>query len=158
MASHVELDTAALKSVTTPLNTEKRLSWDAGRFTRLRVESRVETNNHFPPHPISYDLVPVRMGNGHYFGEREKFTQHEFWVTKDRPGQIQPHRLDDYENAESLADSRFVIWHNAPMLHSARDEDFGLTGTNSGQGVAITTWAGFDLKPRNFFDKTPLYP
>ncbi|MBL8850649.1 MAG: hypothetical protein JNG89_13300, partial [Planctomycetaceae bacterium] len=72
--------------------------------------------------------------------------------------EIRPRDLPAYENDEALAENPIVIWHNAPVLHAARDEDFGIAGTNAGEGVAITAWAGFELKPRQFFDKTPLYP
>ena len=51
-----------------------------------------------------------------------------------------------------------TIWLSAPALHVARTEDFGPeNGTNNYNGVAITTWAGFSLKPRDLFDGTPLY-
>jgi hypothetical protein len=40
-----------------------------------------------------------------------------------------------------------------------RGDAFGTAdGKASYLGVAITTWTGFTLKPRDLFDGTPLYP
>ena len=47
-----------------------------------------------------------------------------------------------------------TLWHHAPVLHVPKDEDFGVNGTQNYDGVAITAWAGCDLKPRNFFSST----
>ena len=51
-----------------------------------------------------------------------------------------------------------TIWHNSPLLHLPRAEDFGTDGVSSGRGAAITAWSSFILRPRNLFDSTPLYP
>jgi len=80
------------------------------------------------------------------------------WVTKARPSEIRFKDLDSYENGETLVGAAATVWHHAPVLHMARDEDFGVNGTNPGQGSAITSWAGVEFKPRNFFPSTPLYP
>ena len=47
------------------------------------------------------------------------------------------------------------------MLHIPRDEDGIFPMKNNRperQGVALTMWNGFELRPRNLFDSTPFYP
>jgi Cu2+-containing amine oxidase len=72
--------------------------------------------------------------------------------------ELKPRNLDSLENGEGIGGEGITLWHHTPVLHVARDEDFGVNGTNAYEGVAITAWAGCDLKPRNFFSSTPLYP
>lgn len=154
----VTLDTRASRTNIEPLANEVRFKWNPEEFTRLRVESRTLTNTHVPPHPISFDLTPMAMGAGRFYAPGEEFTLNDFWVTADRAGEIRCPRLDRYENGESLNGARPVVWYTASLLHSPRDEDFGREGYVTTDGVALTQWAGFDLKPRNFFPSTPLYP
>jgi primary-amine oxidase len=45
----------------------------------------------------------------------------------------------------------------SPSHHLPRTED-GITSGGSVAGVALLMWGGFDLKPRDLFDSTPLYP
>jgi Cu2+-containing amine oxidase len=159
--SRVTLDTALAKSVTADLETETRIKWNAEEFTRLRVESTATTNGHSPnPKPIGYELLPVRMGSPRYTKLGEEFTQHDLWVTKQGTAltDLKPRDLHTTENGEALGADPVTLWHHSAVLHVARDEDFGKVGTNPGEGVAITAWAGCDLKPRNLFASTPLYP
>jgi Cu2+-containing amine oxidase len=134
--------------------------WKPEEFTRLRVVSRTRTNGHTLPNPIGYELVPVRTGSARYFGVGEQFTQNDFWVTRDHPESPEDkyHDVPSYANGESRRDAAAVLWHQAPVLHVPRDEDFGASNYDNYAGVAITAWAGFDLTPRNFFPSTPLYP
>ena len=137
-------------------------------FTRLRVESTVEKNKHSPAHFIGYDLISAREGSARYFGVKEEFTQNDFWVTRASPGEMRPIDVPAYakgkkdkdgnDGPEDLDGQPITIWHQTALLHVARDEDFGPTNSDPAQGVALTVWAGCDLKPRNFFPKTPLYP
>ena len=58
-----------------------------------------------------------------------------------------------------------VLWCNSAVHHEPRNED---GKPNSGprlwpfddawEGSAIVMWSGFDLRPRNLFDRTPFYP
>jgi hypothetical protein len=156
--SSVRLDTAKGKTVVEDLTRETRLKWVAEDFTRLRVTSTVAKNAHNPPHPIGYELIPVRMGSGRSRGCDEEFTLHDLWVTRARPNELRPYDLGTFENDEALGHNAVTIWHHSPVLHIPRDEDFGVNGPNPYEGSAITAWAGCDLKPRNFFPSTPLYP
>lgn len=156
----VHFDSTALKTVLTDLEKESRFRWTAEEFTRLRVTSRVEKNKHQPHQFVSYELVPVRMGSGRYFGIGEEFTHDDFWITRRRsmPNELRPRLLPTLVDEESLTGCGITLWHHAPVLHVPRDEDFGKNGTLAKEGVAITNWAGCDLMPRNFFPSTPLYP
>jgi Copper amine oxidase, enzyme domain len=154
----VTLDTNLHRTVIDPLTTEARFKWNPEEFTRLRVESTTRTNAHEPPHPISYDLMPMAMGAGRFYNPGEEFTLNDFWVTVNKNGEVRCPNLDKYENGQNLIGALPTIWYEAGFVHSPRDEDFGKTGYVTRDGVALTTWGGFDLKPRNFFSSTPLYP
>jgi hypothetical protein len=155
--SSFKLDTAKGKLLVDDLSKEARIKWAPESFTKLRVESLVNKNKHQPPHAIGYELVPLMSGTGRYSGIGEEFTHHDLWVTRSRNSEQRPRDLHTIENGESIVDVPVTLWHHSPILHVARDEDFGEKGTNAGEGVAITSWAGCDLKPRNFFSSTPLY-
>ena len=134
-------------------------------FTTLRVASNVRKNSH--GRPIAYDLISQRLGATHqlqreggtYDSDNMDFINHDFWVTRTESG------FTDYIDVPRYAKDRrpltgqpTTIWLSTPAIHVARTEDFGTdTGTNSYGGVAITTWAGFFLRPRDLFDGTPLY-
>jgi hypothetical protein len=156
--SVVRFDTAALATEVDDLNEETRLKWNPEEYTRLRVTSTFAQNSHNPAHPISYELTPLRMGSGRYHGIGEEFTQNDLWVTRRDASELRPRDLDDITDGEPIGTQPVTLWHHASVLHVPRDEDFGVNGTNPGDGVAITAWAGFELKPRNFFSSTPLYP
>jgi Cu2+-containing amine oxidase len=156
--STVKHDSTAFKTVVEDLAQEARVKWVPEEFTRLRVESLDEKNKHAPAAFIGYELMPLRAVSARYGGVGEEFTQHDFWVTRQKPAELKPVDLNGYEDAEPLAGQALTIWHHAAVPHVARHEDFGPAGTNNYEGVAVTTWAGFDLKPRNFFAGTPLYP
>ena len=114
--------------------------------------------SHRPPSQIAYDLIPMGPGAGRYHAPGEEFTLDDFWVTLDRAAEVRCPSLNEYENDESLDGGRPVVWFVASTNHTPRDEDYGVLGYDPREGVAITTWAGFDLKPRNFFSSSPLYP
>ena len=140
-----------------PVVTEKRIKWNPEEYTRLRVTSTRFQNGHAPANYIGYELVLHTEGSGRHNLEGEEFTHHDFWVTRARPLDLRPRDLPTYERGQMLEENRPVLWVQASVLHTARDEDFGRDGYDSLGGVAITTWYGFDLKPRNFLSGTPLY-
>lgn len=149
------------RNVVEPFNNNREggMVWKAEEFPRLRIESRVRFNGHNPPSKMGYELIAHRQGNPRLYGPGEEFTHRDIWVTRQDPQQAEIHYRDvpKYANNETL-NGPAIIWHQAAVLHSPRDEDFGRNGYSSNEGVAITTWAGFDLRPRNFFASTPLYP
>ena len=50
-----------------------------------------------------------------------------------------------------------VLWHGTPVHHLPRSED-GAEVNGLWKGVALLMWGGFDLRPRDLFDTTPLHP
>jgi Cu2+-containing amine oxidase len=138
--------------------------WDPDEFTTLRVASRARKNAH--GRSVAYDVVSHRYGATHRL-QREggtydsdmDFVNQDFWVTRTESG------FTDYIDVPRYAKDRrpltghpTTVWLSTPALHVARTEDFGAdTGTNSFTGVAMVTWAGFYIKPRDLFDGSPLY-
>jgi primary-amine oxidase len=158
---HNEPDGHPAKAKTThvPFNSGKEgfLDWNPHKFTMLQV--RNETRKNIRNMPYAYDLVPLRMGNArHFAGKNEECTQHDFWVTRANPKEIYYTRLPEYvRNAEPIMNTDVVLWHSAPGHHEPRSED-GEIKNGSLHGVTPVMWAGFDLRPRNIFDRSPLYP
>jgi Cu2+-containing amine oxidase len=158
--SKVTFNSRLAKTEVCPLACEARIKWDPEQFTLLRIESTRFKNRHDPASFIGYELLTLTTGSARYFSEREKWTLHDFWVTRAKPlgEESTYHELNCYENGESLAGGKPVLWHQASILHQVRDEDFGREGYNADRGVVVTAWTGFDLKPRNLFASSPLYP
>ena len=106
----------------------------------------------------AYDLVPARHGNARHFGEHEECTDHDFWVTKNRKGEIYYPKLASYvAKGESILNTDIVVWLSTPGHHEPRSEDGELKGT-AFYGVTPIMWCGFDMRPRNLWDRSPLYP
>jgi hypothetical protein len=132
--------------------------WRAEEFTALRIESTLRKNGNPLPKPTAYDLVPLRQGSVRNLPDEYDFVNKDFWVTLTEPGQTTFTQVAGYAAGRRPIDKRPVtVWHNSPLLHSIRAEDFGPDGTTNWQGVALTSWSGFTLRPRNLFDSTPLY-
>jgi len=146
-------------SVHTPFNggSEGWADWDPVKFTMLRVIN--ERRKNARGEPIGYDLMPYRMGNSRHFGgDKEECTQHDYWVTRKRSGEMEYTDLPKYvAHGESIMDTDVVLWYSTPAHHEPRSEDGELKGSTF-QGCTPVMWAGFDLKPRNFFDRTPYFP
>ncbi len=163
---HVE-DPASLtaEDVEEPFNRgfEGGIDWDPKEFTMVRIESNRKNAR---GKTIGYDLMPVRMGSARH---NEGFTQHDFWVTQAHPERPLeylysnlPALVKDEEPVE-LAD--IVLWATSSSHHEPRDEDGKpdsapriWPGDDAWEGSALVMWSGFDLRPRNFFDRTPFYP
>jgi primary-amine oxidase len=159
---HIEpLPSAKVRATTqiTPFNGGKEgwMDWTAEKFTMLRVTNdRIRGKQ--KDDPLSYDLMPLRMGNArHHGGGAEEATKHDFWVTRNRPGEIVYTKLPKYvEKCEPIMNTDVVLWHSTPGHHEPRMEDGKMQ--NGFQGVTHVMWAGFMLRPRNLFEHTPLYP
>ena len=104
---------------------------------------------------IAYDLMPLREGSARHF---EDFMQHDFWVTRYRPTELFFAQLPSYvAKHEPVVDTDVVLWYVSSAHHMPRRED-GETVGDAWHGVALVMWGGFDLRPRNLFDRTPFYP
>jgi len=127
--------------------------WKSGEFSLARVRDEVVRNGR--GQKISYDLVPLRWGSSRHV---EPFSQHDFWVMRERSTELSVTQLPAYvEDREPIVDSDVVLWYTSPLHHVPRHEDGRLVG-GSWEGATIAMWAGFELRPRNLFDETPLFP
>jgi primary-amine oxidase len=134
--------------------------WSPLEFTRLRVQSTRMKNGQGKY--LAYDLVPQRSGTARHWGEGEEFTHYDFWVTPFNPKEQYYVQLPRFVRRQRrIVDTDVVVWHISSAYHVPRDED-GLFVRRDGKvevrGVALVAWSGFELRPRNVFDKSPLYP
>lgn len=142
---------------------EGGIDWEPREFTMLRVESaRTNANGK----KMAYDLMPLRMGSSRH---KEAFTRHDLWVTRshpDRPTEMLYANLPEIvRDAEGVEGTDVVLWVASSSHHEPRDEDGrGSAGRRAWywddgwEGSALVMWSGFDLRPRNLFDRTPFYP
>jgi hypothetical protein len=149
---------------------ESFVDWNPKEFTRIRVSnpnySIVPEAKDRPALPISYDLVTYPQGIArHARFDDEKFTLHDFWITRhDCPEKMYVY-LSDYfapkgqsnPNLLNLEKQNVVLWHSSSGLHTPRAEDGILTGNSRNNGQATIYWTTFELRPRNLFLRTPLY-
>jgi primary-amine oxidase len=150
---HVESTAANPASdVFTPFNGGKEgfLDVNPARFTELVVR---DTSTSTPGTPISYEFRPVRHGAPRH---KEPFAHHDFWVTRYRGNEMLYH-LPQHVNNESITNTDVVVWHITGLRHDPRNED-GFFQGNVWNGVALVMWGGIDLRPRNLFTRTPLFP
>jgi primary-amine oxidase len=141
------------------------LDWKAEEFTMLRVKHALapKEGEEGNGRTIAYDLMPFRYGTARHFASGEGFTQHDFWVTPANESEQYYYNVHKYvkkESPRSIRDTRVTLWYMSSAHHEPRREDgYHLPMSNkTWGGVALTMWTGFDLKPRNFFTRTPLYP
>ncbi len=130
---------------------EGSANWRASKFTELHVR---DASKNGQGHNISYEFRPVRRGKPRH---QETFAHDDFWVTRYHGSENTYKIVDSYVNGESVLNTDIVIWHISPLHHNPRDEDGFFVG-NFWHGVALLMWGGIDLRPRNLFDKTPLFP
>jgi Copper amine oxidase, enzyme domain len=132
--------------------------WRPEEFTALRIESAVRKNGNPMPHATAYDLMPFRNGAVRDFPSEYDFANKDFWVTWTDPSYTTLTHVAEYAAARRPLEKHAVtVWHNSPLLHAIRAEDLGADGVSNWTGVALTSWSGFMLRPRNLFDSTPLY-
>ncbi|HEV2816418.1 MAG TPA: hypothetical protein VGW40_04250 [Allosphingosinicella sp.] len=150
---HVETTSAGTASDTFTLfnnGVEGWLDVNPTRFTELVVRDTAVST---PGNQISYEFRPVRGGAPRHI---EPFAQHDFWVTRYR-GSEMLYQLPQLINGESVNNTDIVVWHITGLRHDPRNED-GFFQGNLWNGVALVMWGGLDLRPRNLFTRTPLFP
>jgi primary-amine oxidase len=157
---HVEPDgeKAKAKTVMRPFNkgVEGHEDWHAKKFTMLNITN--ETKKNARKMPISYDLVPLRMGNARHHGAGEECARHDFWVTVNRKGEMEYPKVHEYvKKRAKIMDADVVLWHSSACHHEPRSED-GEMRDGTLVGCTPVAWSGFDLRPRNVFDRTPHFP
>ncbi len=142
---------------------EGGVEWDPKAFTMVRVVSEKLNAN---GKKLAYDLMPVRAGSSRH---AEPFTHKDLWVTRshpERPLEMLFANLPAIaRDRETIEGTDVVLWYTSASHHEPRDEDGkGNTGRrlwyydDGWEGSALVMWSGFDLKPRNLFDRTPFYP
>lgn len=157
-ALHVTHNASSVSNVSTDSfvafngGTEGGIEWNPEEFTEVHVRDTVRTNAN--GRNISYEFKPVRRGSARH---PEAFSHSDFWVTRYRGSERNYSLLPSYVNGESVTDTDVVIWHSSPVHHDPRDEDGRFVGPYW-QGVALLMWGGVDIRPRNLFDETPLFP
>jgi hypothetical protein len=143
---------------------EGSVRWKATEFTSLRVQSRVRKNAH--GRPIAFDILPHRWGSteqlqstGYFGAPTMDWINNDFWVTRTESGFTDYVDVAQYAAGKRTLDGYpTTIWHSSPALHVVRTEDYGDDdGMNNYNGLALTGWAEFHIKPRDLFDGTPLY-
>jgi Cu2+-containing amine oxidase len=143
----------------TAMKTEGGVEWKAEEFTRLRVESKAKNAQ---GKTVSYELIPQRPGTPRHLAQNEAFTAYDFWVTHYKATETYYPFLPEYvKQGRSVQDTNIVVWYMSPAYHLPRDEDGVFISPNGKaqiRGVAMTTWCGIEMRPRNLFEKSPLYP
>jgi Cu2+-containing amine oxidase len=147
------------EDVVSYLKTEGGHDWKAEEFTRLRVESKTKNGQ---GNLVAYELIPLRPGTPRHYAQNENFSEKDFWVTPYQFDELYYCHLPKYVKAgRSVEDTDVVIWYMSAAYHLPRDEDgifINPRGSAEVRGVALTSWSGLELRPRNLFDKSPLYP
>ena len=152
-----EGDKGTAKTVVRPFNQgrEGYEDWNALKFTMVSVRHAQKKNAR--GQPLAYDVVTRRMGNARHYGSQEQCTEHDFWVTKNRPDEIYYQKLPTYVTPRApILDTDVVVWLSTAGHHEPRSED-GEMQKDTFVGVTPVMWCGFDLVPRNFWDRSPLY-
>lgn len=157
---HIETkeESGKAKTVMRPFNkgAEGFEDWHAEKFTMLNITNDKKKNAR--KMPVSYDLVPWRMGNARHYGEGEACTHHDFWVTVNRKGELYYPKVNEYvKPGAKIMNADVVIWHSSACHHDPRSED-GEFHKGDFVGTTPIAWSGFDLRPRNVFDRTPHFP
>jgi primary-amine oxidase len=131
--------------------------WDPLKFTMISIQNDKKRNSRNLP--IAYDIMPNKHGTARHYGpDKEECTWHDYWVTKNRKGEIYYQKLPDYvRKGESIMNTDVVVWLSTPGHHEPRSEDGELKGIYF-NGVTPLMWCGFDMKPRNVWDRSPFYP
>jgi primary-amine oxidase len=160
VTEHIEPDgeDAKAKTVRRPFNkgVEGYEDWNAEKFTTLTIVNEKKKNAR--KMPIAYDVVPWRMGNARHHGKDEECSLHDFWITVNRKGEIYYPKVQEYvKKGEKIMNADIVLWHSAACHHEPRSED-GEMRNGAFVGCTPVAWSGFDLKPRNVFDRTPHFP
>jgi len=142
---------------------EGGVPWNPQEFTMIRVESEAMNPRR---EPISYDLMPLRYGSPRH---NEEFTHNDLWVSRSHPERPMEYLFANLPNTvanqEVIELTDIVLWCNSAVHHEPRHED-GKPDTapriwawdDAWEGSALVMWSGFDLRPRNLFDRTPFYP
>lgn len=125
--------------------TEGALDIAATEFTQLQVAGGGR----------AWDLRPLYRGLARH---PPTWMRNDLWVTVAGAGETFFPSLPYYvADRQSIVDTDVVLWHATPVLHVPRGED-GRAVNGTWEGVALAMPAGFELRPRDLFDRTPFHP
>ena len=103
----VEPDKGMARTIHRPFNggVEGSEEWDPLKFTMLSRAENDKKHSNGRDQPMAYDFMMSKHGNGRHYGpDKEECTQHDFWVTKNRQGEIYYQKLPQYvKKAESIS-------------------------------------------------------
>jgi hypothetical protein len=155
----------AAEDVKDPFNggIEGGVDWDPKEFSMIRVQCEKQNAR---GETIGYDLMPLRYGTPRH---NEEFTHHDLWVSQSHPERPMEFIFSNLPNIvkdeEPVEQTDIVLWTNSAVHHEPRHEDGKPNsaprvwpGDDAWEGSALLMWSGFDLRPRNLFDRTPFYP
>lgn len=122
---------------------------------------------------LGYELQPLRFGIGRHYGDDEKWSLHDTWITRFSQAELPDtfatnpwkppnvYLLSDaankfgIHNHEPITGQDIVLWQTTSAHHDPHDEDQA-TGDNGFHGITLMHWMGFDLVPHNLSSANPL--
>jgi primary-amine oxidase len=109
---------------------------------------------------IGYEFQPLVTGTARHFGPVEFWTTKDFFVSVYEPNSVwqtgvtpDQYLIPEVSDHQSVLNNDLVAWVVSAAHHDPTDED---NGPNSGRGVTLIHWSGFDAVPHNLFDANPL--
>ena len=172
VSQHLESSIGAVDTEL-PITEEGVVDFKPLNFTTILIQNTALTNAR--GHLMGYEVVPFgRLGTARH---DEPWTGHDFWITKDNPGEdgtgafpdnwrfiSSPEQTPDQTmlryaaNKEAMFNYDMtpvtpVIWYRSSVHHHPSDSDLASDGT---VGIASVHWAGFDFLPHNAFDYNPM--
>lgn len=148
---------------TTPLTHEGAACRDAdgatGRFWKVINPNRRNAAGNPPGYKLMVQPSPLLLADpASSVARRAGFARHHLWVTPHDPAER--FASGDYPNqhpgecglpvyvrqGRSISNADLVLWHSFGHTHVCKPEDFP---------VMPVEYAGFMLKPNNFFDRSP---
>ena len=153
-------DKGKAKTVHRPFNGGKEgfEDFDANKFTMLNIMNTKMKNAR--KQPVSYDVVTPRMGNArHHGGGHEDCTLHDFWVTRNRPGEMQYVNVPKYvAKGENIVDTDVVLWLSTACHHEPRSEDGEMTKGGNFSGCDARRLVGVRIAAAKFVGSQPVLP
>lgn len=138
----------------TRLITETARSIDPEKMRSWRIRDGELTNSH--EQPISYELLPLKVGHRDVGPADEPWTHNDLYVTQVKACERFvshntisancPEDIAGFVDGESLDDADVVLWFGVSFHHIPRDED---------EVFMHTHWDGFQIVPRDWTSQNP---
>lgn len=145
----------AANDTSTLLTTAQGIQWNARTHDVIEIAN--PTIKNAQGDVITYQLMPLVTGGG-LTQHVEPFTQNDFWVTTNKPGQFAASNLSSYvAGSPSIVNQDTVEWFKGSLHHVPRDEDGYYPNGGQWMGTAHVMWTGFMLMPHDLFDCSPFY-